>query len=175
MKFGIDKGHNVPTDTGATGVVQEDKVTKEVGDELMTYLKSLGHTVVDCTPTAAQAPTLRKSLSHRTDTANAANVDRFVSIHFNAADKHANGCEVFCIPSSPVGKKMADKSLEALVGLGFKKRSVKDGSHLYVVTHTDMPAILVEVCFCDSATDISHYNALGAKAIAKALGDAVVV
>lgn len=174
MKFGIDKGHNVPHDTGASGLRQEDDLTKEVGDELIAYLKSLNHQVVDCTPSAAAAPTLKASLRHRADTADAAKVDRFVSIHFNAANGAGKGSEVFCIPSSAIGKKMADAVLAALVALGFKKRAVKDGSHLFVVTQTDMPAILVEVCFCDSQSDMAQYQTIGAKAVAKAIGDAIV-
>lgn len=35
MKFGIDMGHNCPPDTGATGIKQEDALTKAVGTQLI--------------------------------------------------------------------------------------------------------------------------------------------
>jgi N-acetylmuramoyl-L-alanine amidase len=44
MKFGIDMGHNCPPkDIGASGVKQEDDLTKAVGTKLMAKLSAAGH------------------------------------------------------------------------------------------------------------------------------------
>ena len=92
MKFGIDIGHNCsPHDTGAVGIQREDNLTKAVGQRVMEKLTSAGHTVVDCSP--GRASSLQSSLLQRTSKANQAQVDVFVSIHFNAFNGKASGSE----------------------------------------------------------------------------------
>jgi N-acetylmuramoyl-L-alanine amidase len=150
MKVAIDIGHNCPPDTGARGIKIEDKLTLEVGTKVISKLKELGHEVVSCKP--SQADTVRESLAKRCQTANNARSDIFVSIHFNAFNGKAYGTEVFAM--SEAGRKIAQSVLNEIVKLGFVNRGVKNGSHLYVIKNTDMPAILVECCFVDSQKDM---------------------
>ncbi|MBW4428162.1 MAG: N-acetylmuramoyl-L-alanine amidase [Nostoc desertorum CM1-VF14] len=154
MKFGIDSGHNCPPDTGARGIKVEDNLTLDVGNRVISKLRALGHEVVVCKPSSAR--TVTESLSKRCSTANAARVNVFVSIHFNAFNRQANGTEVFA--TSENGRKIAKPVLDEIVKLGFFNRGVKSGSHLYVLKNTDMPAILVECCFIDSQKDINLFN-----------------
>ena len=154
MKFGIDIGHNCPPDSGASGIKSEDKLTMEVGNKVIAKLESLGHTVISCKPNSAS--TVNQSLGSRCEKANNNRVDFFVSIHFNAFNGQANGTEVFAI--SDAGKKVAQKVLDEIVKLGFFNRGVKSGSHLYVLKRTNMPGILIEGCFIDSAKDMQIYD-----------------
>ncbi|RUR86065.1 N-acetylmuramoyl-L-alanine amidase [Chlorogloeopsis fritschii PCC 9212] len=154
MKYGIDIGHNCPPDTGARGIKFEDNLTVDVGNRVIAKLKALGHQVVECKPTSAS--TVGDSLRKRCAKANASNIDVFVSIHFNAFNRQANGTEVFA--ASDAGRKIAKSVLNEIVKLGFFNRGVKNGSHLYVVRNTDMTAILVEGCFIDSQKDMALYN-----------------
>ncbi|MBG1261069.1 N-acetylmuramoyl-L-alanine amidase [Nostoc commune] len=154
MKFGIDSGHNCPPDTGARGIKFEDNLTLDVANRVIAKLRALGNEVVVCKPSSAS--TVRDSLSKRCSTANASRVDIFVSIHFNAFNRQANGTEVFA--TSDTGRKIAKPVLDEIVKLGFFNRGVKSGSHLYVLKNTDMPAILVEGCFIDSQKDMNLYN-----------------
>ncbi|ALB43177.1 MULTISPECIES: N-acetylmuramoyl-L-alanine amidase [Nostocales] len=154
MKFGIDIGHNCPPDSGAGGIKSEDKLTMEVGNKVIAKLESLGHTVISCKPNSAS--TVNQSLGSRCEKANNNRVDFFVSIHFNAFNGQANGTEVFAI--SDAGKKVAQKVLDEIVKLGFFNRGVKSGSHLYVLKRTNMPGILIEGCFIDSAKDMQIYD-----------------
>ena len=166
MKFGIDCGHNCPPDTGARGLKVEDVLTKDVGTRVIEKLKTLGHTVVNCNPSSASSVT--QSLSKRCSNANANDVDVFVSIHFNSFNGKANGTEVFA--TSETGRKIAKPVLDEIVKLGFFSRGVKSGSHLYVLRHTNMPAILVEGCFLDSEKDMKLFNSEAmATAIVKGL------
>lgn len=167
MKFGIDMGHNCPPDIGASGIQQEDILTKNVGTRVIAKLTALGHTVINCTPTSAS--TVRHSLQQRVNKANSNSVDVFVSIHFNAFNGAAHGTEVFAV--SPRGKQIAFKVLNKIVSLGFFKRGVKDGSHLFVVNNTTMPAILIECCFCDSSIDMTLFSTVTADKIAQAIVD----
>jgi N-acetylmuramoyl-L-alanine amidase len=154
MKFGIDIGHNCPPDSGADGIKSENKLTMEVGNKVIAKLESLGHTVISCKPNSAS--TVNQSLGSRCEKANNSGVDFFVSIHFNAFNGQANGTEVFAI--SDAGRKVAQKVLDEIVKLGFFNRGVKSGSHLYVLRRTNMPGILVEGCFIDSAKDMQLYD-----------------
>ncbi len=154
MKFGIDFGHNAPPDVGAVGLAKEDDLTRAVGQRVINKLTALGHSAVNCTPRWASS--VLDSLRKRVNAANTSRVDVFVSIHFNAFNGRASGTEVFA--ASSASSRLARPVLERIVTLGFYNRGVKNGSHLYVLKNTYMPAILVECCFIDSARDMERFN-----------------
>lgn len=154
MKYGIDIGHNCHPDIGARGIRQEDHLTMEVGTRVISKLKSLGHQVINCKP--SRASSVGNSLQQRCNIANFNRVDVFVSIHFNSFNRQANGTEIFT--ASDTGRRIAQPVLDNIVKLGFFNRGVKNGLHLYVVKNTNMPAILVECCFCDAQQDMNRYN-----------------
>ncbi|ADI65199.1 N-acetylmuramoyl-L-alanine amidase [Trichormus azollae] len=154
MKFGIDMGHNCPPDTGAKGIKLEDNLTVEVSTKVIAKLRSLGHEAISCKPDRADS--VSQSLGRRCNIANRNKVDIFVSIHFNAFNGQANGTEVFA--QTDAGRKIAQPVLNEIRKLGFFSRGVKNGSHLYVIKNTNMPAILIECCFIDSAKDMQLYD-----------------
>lgn len=156
MEYGIDIGHNCPPDTGATGIRNEDNLTMEIGTRVISKLRALGHQVIDCKPSSSTASSVTSSLQQRCDKANSNRVDTYVAIHFNKFNGQANGTEVYA--ASDVGRRIAKSVLDSIVKLGFFDRGVKDGSSLYVIRNTNMPAILIECCFCDSQKDMSLYN-----------------
>ncbi|MEA5572474.1 N-acetylmuramoyl-L-alanine amidase [Calothrix sp. UHCC 0171] len=162
MRFGIDIGHNCPPDTGARGIKFEDNLTLDVGSRIISKLKSLGHEVIDCKP--ARASNVKDSLSRRCDLANNTKVDLFVSIHFNAFNQQANGTEIYAVGTE--GRKAAKPVLDEIIKLGFFNRGIKNGSHLFVLRNTKMPAILIESCFIDSRKDMALFNS---EAIANAI------
>ncbi|MCA1992266.1 MAG: N-acetylmuramoyl-L-alanine amidase [Coleofasciculus sp. S288] len=168
MKFGIDIGHNCSPDTGAVGVSgkREDDLTKAVGTLLMKKLAAAGHSVINCTPTTAA--TVGESLRKRVNKANANSVDIFVSIHFNAFNGQANGTEVFAI--SNTSKAIARTVLNEIVKLGVKNKGVKS-TPFFVIKNTQMPAILVECCFCDSKVDMDRFDA---EKMAEAIKDGLI-
>jgi N-acetylmuramoyl-L-alanine amidase len=167
MKFGIDIGHNCPPhDTGATGIKQEDALTKAVGTKLIQKLKASGHTVIDCTPTSASS--VNDSLRQRVNKANANDVNVFVSIHFNKFNGIANGTEIFAI--SNASKGIAQSVLKEILKLGFNDRKVKS-TGFFVIKNTQMPAILIECCFCDSKTDMDLFDA---EKMAEAIKDGLI-
>jgi N-acetylmuramoyl-L-alanine amidase len=175
MKFGIDCGHNCEEDTGAVGIKAEDPLTLEIGRKLMSELASLGHSVVNCTPSFANS--VIDSLRRRADKANANQVGLFVSIHFNKYLDGTNttpnpmGTEVYAI--SKASAAIAQPVLASLMALGFKSRGVKNTS-LSVLKNTNMPAILIEVCFLDSQADMKLLGQVGTDRIAKAIAQALV-
>ncbi|MHC0066807.1 N-acetylmuramoyl-L-alanine amidase [Nostoc sp. UIC 10890] len=167
MKFGIDIGHNCPPhDTGATGIKQEDALTKAVGTLLIQKLKAAGHTVVDCTPTSASS--VNDSLRKRVNKANDNNVNVFVSIHFNKFNTKVNGTEIFA--TSNTSKGIAQSVLKEILKLGFNDRKVKNAG-FFVLKNTQMPAILIECCFCDAKVDMDRFDA---EKMAEAIKDGLI-
>ncbi|QLE48271.1 N-acetylmuramoyl-L-alanine amidase [Nostoc sp. C057] len=166
MKFGIDMGHNCPPDTGATGIKQEDALTKAVGTQLIQKLRAANHTAIDCTPTSASSVT--DSLRQRTNKANANNVNVYVSIHFNKFNAKAHGTEIYAISNASQG--IAESVLKEIVQLGFYNRGVKD-TGFFVLKNTQMPAILIECCFCDAKVDMDLFDV---EKMAEAIKDGLI-
>lgn len=172
MKFVIDPGHNCPPkDTGAVGILNEEKVAAEVAKELKNILALRGHDVV--LTQATDGSSVTNSLSQRCQLSNRFDPDLFISLHCNAYQTTDNpmGTEVFAV--SEKGEGIAHTIEDAIVDLGFKSRGVKDGSHLFVLKYTQAVAVLVELFFIDSKADCDTYAKTGAVKLATAIANAV--
>lgn len=141
MKVFINPGHDINLDSGAVGYfgTRECDVVKNVGEKLVGYLNAVG----------IETEILQDdSLSKIVGLANASGADIFVSLHCNAAEnRNAEGTETFYHPASFKGQKLATKINDQLVGLELTDRGIKNGDWLYVIKHTAMPAVLVELDF----------------------------
>ena len=169
MRIGINCGHTVSGQPGcgAVGIVDESEETRKVGLKLEKILVDAGHTVYDCTNDYANSTSA--NLAEIVRMANAQPLDLFVSIHFNSGG--GKGTEVFTYGGQRHAEAVA--VCDKLHALGFTNRGVKDGSTLYVVRHSDAKAMLVEVCFVDTATDVDLYHKLGAETVAAAIAEAI--
>lgn len=162
-KISIDLGHGVGSDRGAVGFIQEETIINEVGNKVIAKLKTLGHTVIECRPSTAYS--VSNSLSQRYNKSNNNNVDLFVSIHANAGG--GVGTEVFTYNGKELSQ--ARNVLNNLVDLGFRNRGLKDGSGLAVIRNTNAPAMLIEICFVDTQSDVNKYRSIGAEKISDAI------
>ena len=91
--------------------------------------------------------------------ANRWQADLFVSIHFNAFNRHATGTETFV--SYTPHSVMAGHAIQQNVcaALELPDRGIKENMNLLVINSTSMPAVLVEVCFIDNDFDWRRYDA----------------
>jgi N-acetylmuramoyl-L-alanine amidase len=171
MKIAIDLGHGAPPkDTGAGGYQDEEYLIRAVAPWMANELMRLGYQVKTIDVKVGNSVT--ESLSARCDAANDWGADLFVSLHFNAFEKDkASGSEVFAISSK--AKIVATAVQRAITTLGFKDRGVKDGSHLFVLKYTDMPAILIEPAFCDSKFDMDLLAKITPEKLGKAIANAI--
>lgn len=153
MIIGIDMGH--PINAGASNLLNETTENRKIGTKVIELLKSKGHTVVNCTVDQNV-----NELAQRVAKANAQKLDVFVSIHLNAGGGH--GTETYIYNESYNGKEnnraIAKSVNDKIVNsCNFRNRGVKEGNY-YVLRETIAPAILIEVCFVDSAEDKGKLN-----------------
>jgi hypothetical protein len=81
--------------------------------------------------------------------------DLDISVHFNCYDHSAHGVEVLYVTQEGLARRMS----EAIsVAAGFTNRGAKYRSDLAFLNGTDMPAILIETCFCDHTGDCQKYG-----------------
>ncbi|PAX48297.1 N-acetylmuramoyl-L-alanine amidase [Brunnivagina elsteri] len=154
MKIALDLGHGLPRDGGAVGIRTEESLINQVGLLLVEKLKSCNDIILT-RPKAASST--KSSLQQRCDMANSRDCDIFASLHFNAFTPRANGVEVYAI--SKIGYNYAGAIVANIARLGYHDRGVKDGSHLYVLRNTKMPALLIEGCFITNVADMTRFDA----------------
>jgi len=94
-----------------------------------------------------------------------------ISVHFNAYNGAANGCEMLYTTSN--GKTLATKMVNAVVAAGhFVNRGPKERNDLYFLNATRETACLAEICFCDHTGDSQSFTATF-EAIAEALAESI--
>lgn len=176
MKIFINPGHapGGHPDPGAvnseTGL-RECDVALAVGKSAASYLNAAG----------VETEMLQSdSLAEICEAANGSGADIFVSIHCNAADAmEANGTETWACAGSYRGGMLADCIQSQLVdALDTTDRGVKIATPgvngLYVLTNTDMPAVLVELAFISNPGDeeiLANAQDALARAIARGVTD----
>src|SRR5262249_39056116 len=154
MKIAISSGHGAKI-PGAIGIIDEHKEAVRVVDQTAVELRRLGAEAVtfeDKTSTTQQ-----HNLRTIVDWHNRQSRDYDVSIHFNAyieTDK-GMGTETLYYSQAQLASEVskAVSTVSGLINRGAKKRT-----DLYFLNNTNKPAILEEVCFVDSTTDVGLYE-----------------
>ncbi len=169
MRLCFDYGHG-GRDSGATyGERRESEDVLSIGQEVANYLRKKG-VVVDETRTKDE----RVTLYERGHFENKNKYDYFISFHRNAyRPEIGTGAETFVyLKGGTKARSLGKKIQEALAGLGFKNRGVKEGD-LYVLRNTKAPALLLEIGFIDNTADNKLFDEKR-KEIVVALGEAIL-
>ena len=161
VKLYIDQGHNPQNpNAGAEGNgVREQDVNYEVGVRLAELLSQDPFFEVRLsrpTPETQLGTSNATSLAARVDDANAWGADYFISLHCNAfTEASAHGTDVFVYSADSEAYALGEQILEKLVaGTGLRNRGMKIKPELYVLRHTTMPAVLVEMGFMSTPGEL---------------------
>lgn len=170
MKIAVRGGH-CPRIPGASKFIDELTEDRKVKDSVINYLKQLGCDVLDVTPPDITT-TSNHDLIYGVDSANHWGADLFISIHFNKAYDVFNGAlgSEVCI-YTPFDT--AQRVVNGLASLGFKNRGQKVRTNLYELKHTNMKAMIIEVCFVESIADVGLYKKLGYDLIGKTIAETI--
>lgn len=106
-----------------------------------------------------------KDLQTRCKLAKKENADYFISIHLNASDYDdgAFGYEIYCDAQNKKTTKLSKSILKSLDALNYStNRGLLDTNEtpLYVVSHNNVPSILIEAGFITDSSDLDYikYN-----------------
>lgn len=151
----LDAGHGGQDNGASRGIFYEKNLALNIVRELNKVLNNQGTVAVLTRDHDVFVP-----LGERCRIANEAGAAVFVSIHLNADPDpdapgmpEAVGQEVWYCESSGKGKALAEELGEVLRRQFSEWRGTHGTGHLYVLKHTKMPAVLIEVGFVDSTHD----------------------
>jgi N-acetylmuramoyl-L-alanine amidase len=150
----ISSGHgkHVP---GAVGILNEVEEARRVVEAVADELRAMDVDVKTFHDDTSRSQ--NENLHTIVDYHNAQNRDLDVSVHFNAYVETTSpmGTECLYVTQSTLAGHVAS----AIAGVGFVNRGAKKRTDLYFLNQTQMPSILIEVCFVDSSADAELYRA----------------
>lgn len=146
IKIYLDYGHG-GKDNGAVKYLVEDEMNLVQGRACATELRAAGFQVKE-----SRTSDKYKSLADRVAEANEWGADLFISWHNNAGK--GNGWEAWVM--SAMGEMVAEAIEKRVKEFGQNSRGIKDGSDLYVIKNTNMPAVLLEGFFVDNKADAAQ-------------------
>lgn len=135
--------------------IYEKEITLDVAHRLRQILEADGWKVVMTRETDRDVSWLGSpdlvELQARCDVANAIQADYFISLHCNASTSSApNGSSIYWY--KPEDRDLARALEGCLNGLGFYQIGMLRDS-FYILRHTDMPAVLVEMAYLTNYAD----------------------
>lgn len=171
-RIAIAGGHSKAA-PGAKGYLDEYAENRKIKDALVAELRDRGHIVTDC---SNEQTTQMSEMQQEVILANDSNADIFCAIHLNAyqTTQAARGVECWYWEGDALGKKVATSMSAKLAALmGLPNRGAKATTDLYVISQTNMTAVLPEVCFVDAMGDVWGYQSVTTEEIATEMADAL--
>ena len=159
----LDPGHG-GSDPGAIGPtgLQEKQVTLPIAEYLKSILEAKGAKVILTRTTDVDVYGPHASgvdeLQARVNVANGNQADAFISIHINSfSNPNVGGIATYYFDGSEQSKKLASSVQEQIAEhSGFNgDRGIQPGN-LYVLRHSLMPSILVELGFISNPKEEGH-------------------
>ena len=173
MKIAVRGGHNYMS-KGAVALIDEVVEDRKVYQSLMTNLVAAGHQVLDVTPSNCG---VNEDLRYGVSKANSWGADLFISIHFDKCYTSYNGSlgtGTWIYGYGGNAETYARRIVNSVAnGTGLVNRGVKTNAKLYELRNTNMPAVIVEVCFTEATRDVEIYNVKGAALIGKLIAEGI--
>jgi N-acetylmuramoyl-L-alanine amidase len=149
----ISSGHSSKC-PGASGYIDEVTEARRIVDQLVIEFKKRGCKVEsfhdDVSTTVSQ--NLDRICSYHNDRER----DLDISVHFNAGGESDRpiGTEVLYLTQAELASRLS----AAIASCGFIDRGGKYRNDLSFLKNTEMPSVLLEICFVDSEPDVDLYK-----------------
>ena len=139
---------------GASGIIDEVDEARRVVERLADELRNRDVDVKVFHDDTSHSQ--NENLNTIVDYHNAQTRDLDVSVHFNAYEQVEKpmGTEVLYVTQSALAGQVS----AAIASCGFINRGGKKRTDLFFLNNTEMPALLIEVCFVDSEADCDLYG-----------------
>jgi N-acetylmuramoyl-L-alanine amidase len=156
MKVAISSGHGSQI-RGASGIIDEVNEARRVTEKVADILQDSRHRAMVSIFHDDTSTTQGENLETIADWHNSTDRAIDVSVHFNAYEPTESpmGTETLWVTQDDLAEAMSEAIAEAG---GFINRGPKKRTDLYFLNNTDKPAILIEVCFVDSESDVELYE-----------------
>ena len=151
----IDPGHGGWDPGAMAGSTNEKDIVLDISLEIERLLveKNIDYYMI-------RTEDIYVSLEDRASIANEKRGRLFISIHNNSfTDSVQSGILTAYNPYSPNGKDMAKIMQSKIKELGMKNRDIMPRPNLYVLRHTEMPALLLEIGFMSNKKDLKLLTA----------------
>src|SRR5262245_26215060 len=154
MRIAISSGHSTKC-PGASDIIDEVTEATKVVNTACALRNRAGIPTVKFHDTVST--TSSENLERIVNWHNAQKRDYDISVHFNAYQHTTGPMGTECLYITQ--KELSDRMAEAIAtAADLIDRGPKYRSDLYVLNNTDMPCILIEVCFVDSQADVDIYH-----------------
>jgi N-acetylmuramoyl-L-alanine amidase len=149
----ISSGHSSKC-PGASGILDEVTEARKVVEQLAEELRDRGVTVEVFHDDVST--NVSDNLERICDWHNSKDRELDISCHFNAYVETTKpmGTEVLYVTQEALAEDLS----AAIASCGFIDRGAKYRDDLYVLNNTDMPCVLLEICFVDSEADADMYR-----------------
>jgi len=147
----MSSGHSTKCQ-GANSFLNEVAEATRVVDRVAQELQARGVGIATFHDT--KSTNQDDNLKRLADWHNAQTRDLDVFVHFNASTGEGHGTEVWYVTQEELSAKLS----AAIAKSGFTDRGAKYTDDFYMLNHTEMPAVLIEVCFVDNPTDADIYD-----------------
>jgi len=149
----ISSGHGKYV-RGASGILDEVDEARKVVEAVATKLRARDVEVTTYHDDVSHSQ--NENLNRIVDFHNSKVRDIDISVHFNAYEQVSKpmGTETLYVTQSSLAGQMS----AAIADAGFINRGAKKRTDLFFLNNTEMPALLLEICFVDSEADAEIYH-----------------
>ena len=153
-KFAVVAGHNAIVPGASGNGYKEHEVARQMAAKVLEYLEAVGVTAYDCTDDVGTTQT--QCWTNAVNNTNAAigSDGLAISIHLNSGG--GTGTEVLYYDQATLAGNVSSAVSGAM---GISNRGAKQRTDIGYLNSTYAPAILIELCFIDSATDMQKLMA----------------
>lgn len=168
--FSSNGGHSAKSPGASSGGYKEHEQTRLLNKAFIKAMKARGYKVTDTTSDARNKATVLMEQVNAVNAVGGGSKHLAISFHLNAGG--GTGSEALHWNDDTKGIA-ANLSSAIAKTLGIKDRGPKQRKDLFFLRRTDVPALILEVCFIDNPSDMKKLEAKR-QLVAEAIADVLI-